>query len=190
MENEDKIYQVTNRSDGRVVYSIPEKGIRREFAQGESKKIKYSELEALSYQPGGRVLMQEYLQITDSEATQDLGIVTEPEYYMSESQIIDLIKTGSLDSFLDCLDFAPTGVLNLLKKLSVEIPLEDIKKRQVLKEKTGFDVDAAIKHQIESQEPIENFIQPNTERRVKVEQPEAPQGRRTTPSYKVINKTE
>ena len=41
MENEDKIYQVTNRSDGRVVYSIPEKGIRREFAQGESKKISF-----------------------------------------------------------------------------------------------------------------------------------------------------
>lgn len=61
----NKIYIVKNRSDGMVVYSIPEKNIRREFSPGESKKISFEELEKLSFQSGGRALMQDYLQILD-----------------------------------------------------------------------------------------------------------------------------
>jgi hypothetical protein len=48
---------VKNRSFSRVGYTIPEDGIRREFAPGESKKIRYSELEKLSFQSGGVALM-------------------------------------------------------------------------------------------------------------------------------------
>jgi hypothetical protein len=65
---------------------------------------------------------------------------------MTEQQIIELIQTGSLDAFLDCLDFAPVGVIDLLKKYSVSVPLSDYDKRQALKEKTGFDVDVALKN--------------------------------------------
>ena len=43
--NNEKMYLVKNRSASMVVYKIPEDGIRREFAPGESKKIKYAELE-------------------------------------------------------------------------------------------------------------------------------------------------
>ncbi len=80
----NNVYNVKNRSAGMVVYKIPEDGIRREFAPGETKKISFKELEKLSYQSGGRALMTNFLQIYDEKVTQELNIHTENEYYMSE----------------------------------------------------------------------------------------------------------
>jgi hypothetical protein len=88
---------------------------------------------------------------------------------MSEQDIAKLLTTGSLDAFLDALDFAPTGVIDLIKKLSVSIPLTDMSKRKALKEKTGFDVDAALRHiEEEKEDEGSNTIlkQTATQRRV------------------------
>ena len=181
-------YLVTNRSASIVVYSVPEENIRREFQPGETKKIRHSELEKLSYQQGGDILISNYFLIRNEEAIQDLGIPTEPEYFMTEKEIIDLIKTGSLDAWLDCLDFAPHGVIEMVKKLSVTVPLNDYEKRRALKDKTGFDVDAAIKHMEEERAEEQELKKAPPSRRVKTEEPAAPAGRRTTPKYNVVNK--
>lgn len=185
---QEKMYIVKNRSASRICYRLPEDGIRREFAVGESRRISHTELEKLSYQTGGRELMANFLQIQDEEALKNFGIHTEPEYNMSEEQIIDLIKNGSLDAFLDCLDFAPVGVLDLVKKFSVTIPLDDYKKRQALKAKTGFDVDVALKNiaaEKAEDENSANSIEP-VGRRVKPAE-EVAAGRRTAgTSYKII----
>lgn len=179
--NSEKMYVVKNRSASMVVYKIPEDGIRREFAPGESKNIKYSELEKLSYQSGGRALMSNFLQITDENVTNNLNIRTEAEYYMSEEQIVELIKNGSLDAFLDCLDYAPVGVIDLVKKYAVSIPMNDIKKRAALKDKTGFDVDVAIKN-AEAEKEEEEKITPIASADA------APAGRRVVTNYKLVSK--
>lgn len=192
MINQTDMYNVKNRSSSVVVYSIPESNLRRTFAPGETKRIPFSELEKLTYQPGGRELIANFLQIMEEEVTQDLNIHREPEYNMSEAQVRDLILNGSLDAFLDALDFAPIGVIDLIKSLSVSLPITDYKKREALLKKTGFDVDKAIandKASKESDEPssILEDVSPNKRR---VVQEEAPQGRRTAGNnYKVINKT-
>lgn len=186
MEN-SKILRVKNRSASLAVYSIPEINIRREFAPGETKNITYSELEKLSYQPGGRTIMQNFLQIIDPEATRDLGINREPEYDLSEQQIVDLMTKGSLDAFLDCLDFAPVGVIDLIKKFSVSLPLNDIDKRDALKKKTGFDVTVALANMQREKEDMDAPAVESKERRVKTES--APEGRRTTPKYNVVQPT-
>ena len=182
-----KILKVKNRSASLAVYSIPEINIRREFAPGETKNITYGELEKLSYQPGGRAIMQNFLQIIDPEATGDLGINREPEYDLSEQQIVDLMTKGSLDAFLDCLDFAPVGVIDLIKKFSVSLPLNDINKRDALKKKTGFDVTVALANMQKEKEDMNTPTVENKERRVKTES--APEGRRTTPKYNVVQPT-
>lgn len=191
----EKICVVKNRSAGSVVYNIPEKGIRRTFAVGETKRIPYSELVALSYQSGGTVLLRQFLQVTDVQAINELAINPEPEYYMNESQIIELIKSGSLDEFLDCLDFAPVGVIDLLKTFSVTVPLSDYEKRKALKEKTGFDVDAALRN-LEAEkaeakaaaEPVARRVEASPKAEEKVE---APTTRRTAgTNYKVSNRAE
>ena len=173
---------VKNRGAGHVSYKIPEDGVRRSFAPGETKEISYAELEKLTFQPGGMVILTNYLQIMEQDALTSFGIHAEPEYHMSEHDVANLIKTGSLDAFLDALDFAPTGVIDLIKKLSVEIPLVDMNKRKALKEKTGFDVDSALRHIEEEKEDTGSTILKQTgERRVKAEA--APAGRRTNPEY-------
>ena len=146
------MYNVKNRSAGRVLYSIPEAGIRREFAPGEVKRISAEELEKLSFQPGGREIMSQFLQIQSQAAINSLGIAVEPEYNMTEAQIQDLILNGSFDEFLDCLDFAPIGTIDLLKAYCVTLPVTDYEKRQALKTKLGFDVDSVIENSKEDGE--------------------------------------
>ena len=135
-------------------------------------------------------ILTNFLQIQDAEAISKMGMRVEPEYHMSEADVAALITSGSIDAFLDALDFAPKGVIELIKKLSVSIPMVDMNKRKALKAKTGFDVEAALKHIEEEKEDAgQNTIlkQTATERRV---QPEVPAGRRTAaPKYNVINKT-
>lgn len=145
MSNE-QVYNVKNRSAGMVVYNIPELNIRRQFQPGEVKRISHNELEALSFRPGGKEILANYLQVRNVEVLQELNIHTEMEYFMDRDQVIELIKSGSEDQWLDALNFAPAGVIELMKQLSVEIPLADYNKRQILKEKLGFDVDAAIRN--------------------------------------------
>ena len=186
MMDSAKKYLVKNRSAGMVVYRIPEIGIRREFMPGESKKVDFDELEKLAYQPGGRELMAEYLIINAEEALDELGIHREPEYWMNEQNVINLLQNGSLDEFLDCLDFAPAGVMDLIQKYAVSLPLNDFNKRKALKDKTGFDVDAALKNLMAEKADEGGKIEPNKERRV---QPQAATpGRRTDGGkYKVVN---
>lgn len=185
------ICEVKNRSSSILVYNIPDDGIRREFMPGETKRISFGELEKLTFQSGGQSLINNYLLIKEAEAIKDLNVRPEQEYYLTEPQIIDLIKNGSLDAFLDCLDFAPSGVIELVKDLSIKIPLSDYEKRKALKEKIGFDVDAALRH-LEEEKAEEEMLNGSSttekkERRVKTEEaPKAPQ-RRTAGNYKVVS---
>jgi hypothetical protein len=194
MMNTNNTCIVKNRSASHVIYRIPELNIRREFMPGETKKLSMEELTQLSYQPGGLSLMANFLQIQTAGVTQELGIHTEPEYNMSEQQIVDLIRAGSLDEFLDCLDFAPIGVIDLLKQFAVSVPLNDYDKRVALKQKTGFDVDAALRHiEEEKAEEKPSDAAAPAGRRVQAQPTETPAtpGRRTSGSgYKVISKIE
>lgn len=186
MINQDTLYNVKNRSSSVVVYRIPESNLRREFAPGETKRIPFGELEKLTYQQGGREMLEQFLQIVDEVVTTDLNVHRDVEYNMSESQIRDLLVSGSLDAFLDALDFAPIGVIDLIKTMAVRLPLTDLNKRKALKEKTGFDVDKALVHIEEEKIEEREHITPNApERRVKTT---TNTGRRTTPNYKVVNK--
>ena len=68
----------------------------------------------------------------------------QPEYGYTIEDITKLMEKGSLNEFLDCLDFAPEGVLNNIKDLAISLPLNDMSKRQAILEKLGFDVTNAI----------------------------------------------
>lgn len=175
----DIIYKVKNRSASRVGYSIPEDGIRRTFAPGEVKNITYNELLKLSYQPGGREMMVQFLQILSEAGLDKLNIHAQPEYYMSEQQVVDLLRTGTIDAFLDALDFAPVGVIDLIKKFAVQLPLNDMNKRKALYEKTGFDVTKALIHDEESKAP-----ETEEEKAAAAAKVATPTGRRTAANYK------
>ena len=136
-----KKINVKNRSAGSVVYSVPDLKVRRDFTAGEVKTVDSDELIQLSYTQGGAALINEYLQILDEPVRKTVSGEVEPEYNFTDEDIKKLILTGSLDSFLDALDFAPIGVTDLIKQYSVSLPMVDMNKMAAMKEKLGFDVE-------------------------------------------------
>ena len=115
----------------------------------------------------------------------------EPEYHMNEQQIAQLIARGSLDEFLDALDFAPDGVIDLIKRMSISMPLTDYNKIAALKEKTGLDVEAALKNiRAEKEEDKKSIDDSNGAPQRRVKKDEVPEGRRTAPKYNVVSKDE
>lgn len=169
---------VKNRSSINVGYAIPELSIKRQFAPGETKQISYDELAKLTYQPGGRNIIDKYLYIEKKEITENLGVTREVEYDWDEARIKQLLTSDTLDQFLDCLDFAPQGVLEIVKKMAVELPLSDFDKKKALKEKTGIDVDAVYKNaMLVAEEEGTATEEKKQERRVNSETKAAPKRR-------------
>ena len=145
MIDEKKIVRVTNRDNGHVGYKIPDmNNLVRDFSANETKNITVEELKKLAYISGGPTLIRDYLIIDDAEVVKEVLGEVEPEYYYTENDVKNLLLTGSLDALKDCLEFAPKGTIDLVKKLAIEMPLNDITKRKAILEMTGFNVDAAI----------------------------------------------
>ena len=141
MINEKAIYSVKNRSASTVIYSIPEmNNLRREFRPGEIKSVTGSELIQLSYRPGGRRIIENYLLINNEEVLDGLNMEVEPEYKLDEAGVVKLLKDGSEDQLIDCLNFAPEGVKDLVKAVALAMPLNDLNKCKIIKDMLGYDV--------------------------------------------------
>ena len=173
--NKNTKIKVRNRSTGSVGYEIPEMGnYPRVFAAKEEKELPFEELQKVSYIPGGSYLLQHYLVIENVEARDEILGGVELEYDYSEKDVERLLVSGSLDELLDCLDFAPLGVIDLVKSLAVKLELNDVRKRKAIQDKTGFSVDSAIRINHETNEQVEEQVT---------------SGRRVTPPME-SNKTE
>lgn len=143
--NKDTLIKVINKYNGTVGYDVPDLGIHRNFYPRESKDVTFEELEKLSYTPGGDIILRDYLEVTNEEAIAQLfHKEPEPEYHYDLKDIAQIMVNGTLDQFLDCLDFAPEAIKESIKDIAVELPLNDMAKREAIKEKMGFDVTKAI----------------------------------------------
>ena len=191
MKNGNDLVKVQNRDNGSVGYTIPDlNNLHRTYQPNETKNITMDELRKLSYVPGGMEILRNYLVILDEEAREEILSDVEPEYYLTKDGVKQLLLEGNLDALLDCLDFAPSGVVDLVKDVAVEIELNDVKKRNAILDKTGFNVTSAIEinhetsEEVEKAKPVRRVGQ--TEEKAEV----APTGRRTAaPAYKVVSST-
>lgn len=187
----DKI-RVENRDNTIVGYVVPETTITRRFEAYETREVLMGELRQMIQRKGHKNLIKNHLIIHSKEAVDELLPDAEPEYFYNVKDVDFLLTKGSLDQLLDALDFAPEGVINLIKDEAVRTNLNDMEKREAIKDKTGFDVTNAImiKRATESQTKTENKA-----RRVAVGQEtkdeiaaEVPTRRSAAPKY-TINKT-
>ena len=188
---ENKLIEVRNRDAGSVGYTIQDRGIWRSFAPGETKKIPLDELQALQYVPGGEFTLKNLLMVNNTDALSSLNIQTEPEYFYTEKEVKELLTTGTLDQLKDCLDFAPEGVIDLIKKIAVEIQLPDTLKREAIAKKTGFSINNAIMvnqvMNMESEEKEEEE-QKTSRRTTPISTVEEKPARRTNlPKYNVVS---
>ncbi len=184
--------KVTNRSASVVRYSIPDLNINRRFAPGESKNISKEEVEKLQFQPGGLYILANFLQVSVEDA-KSLDIHPEREYYLSTEGVKELILTAPVDEFLDALDFAPKGVIDLIKELSVSLPIADLQKAEALKEKAGFDALKAlefsklVKAEEAKDKPVTEKATVRRTEAAKVEEPaSAPKRRVAEDKYKIV----
>ena len=182
------LVKVINRFSGTVGYEVSDLGVYRNFYPGESKEITFEELEKLSFIPGGMTILKEYLEIADKNiAAKIFNLNPEPEYFYSKEDIERVMKNGTLDQFLDCLDFAPTSVHELIKDMAVSLPLNDVSKRKAIKDKFGFDVDRAIEIKNTKYDGADDIAQTENQvatRRVKTTTTATASGRRYQPVTK------
>ena len=190
MLDKDTLIKVVNRDNGVVGYAVPDLGnIRRMFQPKEEKEVTMEELRKLSYLPGGKTLLQDCLIIRNEEAISEILGDIEPEYYYTENDVKDLLLNGTLNQLKDCLDFAPLGVIDLVKNLAVTLKIDNYSKREAIKNKLGFDVTNAIENNKISQE--EEKVE-DKKRRAAVPvlantEAEAPTRRTAAPKYKVTS---
>lgn len=167
MMDRNTIIKICNRDDAAVFYDIPEmNGLHRVFQPNEVKEVTLGELIKLSYEPGGMDLLRNNFILNNKEAINMILGEVEPEYNYTPVDIKNLLLNGSLDELLDCLDFAPEGVIEIVKDLAVELPLNDVAKREAILNKTGFNVTNAIEIKKEVQADIEKPAAAPIKRRV------------------------
>lgn len=191
--SENKIIKVSNRDRGGVGYIIPESGVRRDFAVGETKNIPLDELKQLMYVPGGEFIVKNLLLVHDKEVLNEiLNVETEPEYFYTEAEIKKLLLEGSIDQLKDCLEFAPEGVIEIIKKMAVEMKLPNTDKRQVISEMTGFNIDNAINiNKIMDASEDKKEEKKETKRRtapLETFENASPKRRTDLPTYNVVSK--
>ena len=187
MLEKNTIIKVMNRDNGTVGYTIPDlNNLHRNFQPKEEKEVTMEELRKLSYLPGGETIIRDCLIIKNEEALKELLSSVEPEYFYTEDEIKKLLISGTIDQFMDCLDFAPAGVIDLIKDLAVKMEINDIKKREIILEKTGLNVTKAI--EINKQTMEEDKVENKIRRAEPIKKDVKVSERRTVaPKYKVVD---
>ena len=132
MMKDDTLIVVRNRNNGSTGYTLPDSNVRRLFAPAESKKIPLGELRSLQYAPGGDYIIKNLLIVEDKEALDALNMKVEPEYFYTEKEIRDLLLNKSMDEFLDFLDFATQGAIELAKDIAWQFSKDELKDRKEL----------------------------------------------------------
>ena len=191
MLDKNTLVKITNRYDGMASYEIADLGINRLFMAGETKEITAEEVRKLSYSIGGMALLKDFLVIDNAELVEEILGPVEPEYYYTENDVRNLLEKGSLAELQDCLDFAPEGTVELVKKVAVETKLNDIQKRKAILDGAGFDVNTAVMVNEETEDERQDEVKVRRTTTAKPAATTTTSGRRTaaptTSKYKVVN---
>ena len=145
MDNK-KEYYVINRSDTSLTVLMNHPYTNKVFeGYGKGCNFTLEELKVVNNTRGGRIALKNYLQILDEREEVEkvldaLNIEVEEEYFYNAKIVKYLLHEGSLDQLEDTLNFAPKGVVDLIKTLAVKLRLSDMNKITLISDKTGYDV--------------------------------------------------
>ena len=194
MIKDDTLINVRNRNNGTTGYTLADGAKEtRLWAENEVKKITFAELKRVSYLPGGAELLRDYLVIEDPAAIEALNvgidIQEQPEYLYTENEIRDLLFNGSLDELKDFLDFSPDGGIEIAKQIAVNEELPDMRKRKIISEATGFNINTAIEiNDMMKDNSVTEDAAPKKQRRVAKETEATPAPEKPTrrTNYKIV----
>ena len=193
--DENKLVSVRNRNSGSTGFVL-DNGVKVNFEYNETRKIPFKQLMELTYAPGGQYILDNYLVVEDEEALAALNMAVEPEYFYSENEIKKILLDTSDESLArleDTLNFAPEGAIDLIKKIAIDIEVPDIRKRDLISKRTGFNINNSINlmHQL-AEESGEEAKEEAPKRKVAplTAESAAPQRKAETPAkkYNVVSK--
>lgn len=140
-------------------------GVARHFAPHQVINITAGELRELTYERGGLVLLQNYLQVGNKSLAQEFGISDDMvEYNWTEKDIIDALTTADIDVLLDALDFAPDGIIEELKNKAIELEIADNNRISAINKRLGVDISQIIKNKHVYDNATETTEQPRQRR--------------------------
>lgn len=180
--SDDTLVQVQNLVDHTVGFKDEDTHRRVIFQAYEPKKLPAGILRRLNFSYGGTILLRHFLSVQNDELAREFGVSPDTiEYKWTKNDVDRVLTTGSLPELEDALDFGPEGIKDLIVDRAVELKIDNVSKRQVIKEHTGRDIDSMIKlkEQYEANNGQPEETQPKTRRvNTKATGEEAPSGRR------------
>ena len=96
------------------------------FVPGESKDLSEQELNALWQIDGGASLLRNELMVQDEEWVNKMMPYAPIEYFWLVSDVDKCILEDSLELFKETLEYAPTGVIDLIKARAWQLPMTDL----------------------------------------------------------------
>lgn len=145
----DELVTVTNITRSPIGYTLSSNNVRRIIAGGATVKVTADELRNLNLESGGNVLIKDYLRVNNRDLALEFGIsedLFDHEYNWGREKIDDVLLNGSMDEFLDALDFAPHRVINMLVERAVELEAPDNNKLNALSKRTALNISSMIEN--------------------------------------------
>lgn len=144
---DDTIVPIRNIVNCETGYILTSSGHSRRLMPGVVMRVTAGELRELYYQPGGSILLQNYIHVGNSDLCKEFGVPEDMiEYNWTAEDIKKALTEDPIEVLLDALDFAPQGVIEAIKDDAVSLEINDKAKIDAISKKTGIDIDAAIKN--------------------------------------------
>lgn len=137
---------VRSRTEGSVCYKLDSLRVARSWPKtGSVLQISIDELKELMVYPGGEYILRNLVIIEDEAARIEiLGAEVQPEYNYTEDEIKYLLYEAEDNALLDCLDYAPIGVLELIKEFSLEKMPNTTAKIKAINQKLNINLNKII----------------------------------------------
>lgn len=150
--NERQPVTIKSAVRSRVIISDRSTNLRREWAQkGAIQRIPYDQLEMAYYRPGTQFLFEEgILFIENPIVRQRLGLETKASaQFMDDKKIQQLLTKLAIPRFKTEIEELTTAQARDVARAAIELKITDTNKMDILKEKTGQDIQKAIKQKAE-----------------------------------------
>lgn len=181
--SDDTLVPIRNIVNCETGYILSSSGRSRRLIPGVTMRVSAGELRELFFQPGGSILLQNYINVGDKSLAAEFGVPCDAlEYDWTEADVKKCLLTDEIDVLLDALDFAPQGIIETIKDDAIKLEINDRAKIKAIAEKTGVDIDAAIKnkHAYDSNSDTNVAEQPRQRRVQKTAEPRKRRVKATT----------
>lgn len=148
----DAMISVRNMTDHKQVLIDRNTRARYSFGPQQAKTLSAEDLRSLAYVPG--ILTMFYdgkLRMDNMELCREFNIPTDiPEYDYTIEDIDRILVKEDIEVLMDVLDFAPEGILELVKNRAIALKIPSLEKRRVISERLSteqiaIDIDRMIR---------------------------------------------